>query len=99
MTEEGRNFGKRRGKCSKCGFQYEQHSIVSYEELAFLRSLGYGAFICRDMEDNPLLKTYVEIVAMNPEHEFLSTREIEEMYKNREPNDPCDGDYMEEISS
>ena len=100
MREEGRNLGKRPpGKCSKCGFQYEQHAIATPEELEFLRSLGYGVFICKDREDNPLLKTYLKIVVMNLEGEFLNTYEIEEMHKNREPNNPCDSDFMRGIST
>ena len=86
------------GKCKKCGFTYEQHSIVSPEELEFLRSLGYGVFVCRDLEDTPFLETHLEVVAMKDD-EFLDSDEIAEMYKNKEPDDPCDEEFMEEISS
>ncbi len=89
------------GKCSKCGFLYKQHAIASAEEVEMLRSLGYGVFICKDLEDNPVLAIgpYLEIVAMNLDEEFLKSDEIGEMYKNREPADPCDKEFMEEISS
>ncbi len=89
------------GKCKKCGFLYEQHAIASAEEVEFLRSLGYGVFICKDLEELPILSIgpYLEIVAMTTDNEFLSTREIEEMYKSKEPDDPCDSDFMEDISS
>ncbi len=87
------------GRCKKCGFEYEQHAIATPDEVEFLRSLGYGVFICRDIEDTPALRAYVEIVAMNLEGEFLNTYEIEETCKNSEPNDPCNSDYMRDIST
>jgi hypothetical protein len=88
------------GKCKKCGFKYGQHAIASPEEVEFLRSLGYGVFVCKDMEENPFLEgPYLEIVAMTLDEEFLESDEIEEMFKAREPDDPCDSDYMKDISS
>ena len=103
MSESGRNFGKLPpgGKCRKCGFQYAEHAIATAEEVEFLRSLGYGVFICKDLEDNPFLGIgpYLEIVTMNLDEEFLESDEIGEMYKNREPDDPCDTEFMEDISS
>ena len=97
MTEE---LLPGRAKCKKCGFAFKQHAISSPEEIEFLRSLGYGVFVCRDLEDNPLLGgTYLEVVAMSEDGKFLNTYEIEEMYKNREPDDPCDSEFMEDIST
>ncbi len=90
---------KQPGQCSKCGFELEQHAIATAEEVEFLRSLGYGVFVCKDVEDNPLLEDYLEIVAMNLDKEFLDSNEIEEIYNNREPDDPCDSAFMEDISS
>ena len=98
MTEELLLPG--RSKCKKCGFAFKKHAISSPEEIEFLRSLGYGVFVCRDLEDNPLLGgTYLEVVAMSEDGKFLNTYEIEEMYKNREPDDPCDSEFMEDIST
>ena len=88
------------GRCKKCGFAYEQHAIATLEEVELLRSLGCGIFVCRDMEDNPLLKgPHFEVVAMTKDKKFLNTYEIEEMYNNRKPDDPCDSEFMEDIST
>jgi hypothetical protein len=66
------------------------------EELELLRARGYAAFICRDSEDKPF-GDYVEIVAVSSEGKILKTDDIEDMFK--EPEDPCDEEFMEEISS
>jgi hypothetical protein len=84
------------GKCRKCGFTYGEHAISTRGELELLRALGYAAFICRDSEDKPF-GDYVEIVAVSSEGKTLNTDELEEMFK--EPDDPCDEEFMEEISS
>ncbi len=89
------------GKCKKCGFAYGQHAIASPEEVEFLRSIGYNVFVCKDIiEENPFLEgDYLEVVATTKDDEFLDGDEIEQLYKNREPGDPCDEEFMEEISS
>jgi hypothetical protein len=84
------------GKCKKCGFDYGEHSMALREELELLRARGYSAFICRDSEDKPF-GDYVEIVAVSLEGKILKTDDIEDMFKD--PEDPCDEEFMEEISS
>lgn len=102
MSPERGYFSEERlepGKCKKCGFEYRQHAIVTPEEVEFLRSLGYGVFICKDIEDNPFLEgRHLEIVA-SKDDVFLETDEIEKMYNARGPDDPCDSAFMREISS
>ncbi len=88
------------GKCKKCGFEYEEHAIATTAEVELLRSLGYAVFICKGIEENSFLTgAWVEIVAANSDGESLKTDELEEMFKEPEPEEPCDVDYMEEISS
>ena len=100
VTERTLKYWTPPGKCSKCGFAYGQHAISTAEEVEFLRSLGYGVFVCKDIEDSPFLeRPHLEIVAMNLDEEFLESDEILEMYKNREPDNPCDSEFMEDISS
>jgi hypothetical protein len=87
-------------RCKKCGFAFKEHAISTPEEVEFLRSLGYGVFVCKDVEDNPFLKGFLEIVAMTQDNEFLKSHEIEKMYKkNKEPDNPCDRAFMKEIST
>jgi hypothetical protein len=86
-------------KCKKCGFEYGEHAIATPEEVELLRSLGYGLFICKGVaEYNHFLEgPYVEIVAVSSEGVTLNTCDLEKMFK--EPDNPCDSDFMEDISS
>ena len=86
-------------KCPKCGFAFEEHATALPEEVELLRSLGFGVFVCKDVEDgHPFLEgVYLEVVAMKDD-KFLNSFDIEEIYNNREPDNPCDSGFMEEIS-
>jgi hypothetical protein len=86
--------------CKKCGNAEGEHSIARPDEILTLRSLGYEVWDCDSLDDiTPLLEGPHRWVWVEKDGLVADSLEIEEVCRNADPDDPCDSDYMKDISS
>ncbi len=86
--------------CSHCGHSYGEHTIARPDEIETLLSLGFTVYDCDSIdEDTPFLEGEHRWVWVEKDGVVADCLEIEETCKNVEPDDPCDSDFMKEISS
>ncbi len=88
-------------RCKVCGNAEGAHAIARPDEIPILRSLGYEVYDCDTVDPSPFLDGERRWVWVEKAGLVADSLEIEEVRKgkNSQPDDPCDGDYMEEISS
>jgi hypothetical protein len=105
MLPEGARKPQSSASCDECGFTIGVHALATLSEMETLKSRGYMVIQCNKVgaEDTPFLDYDTwEVVVFREEApgvmiKFLDCRQIEEMCG--EPDDPCDEEFMEEISS
>lgn len=85
--------------CKACGKLDNDHTFFFTEDIETLRSQGCSVTLCDDSEPDMDLSS-IELhwgYILAPDGSVLQTKEIHARCKA--PDDPCDGDYVEDISS
>lgn len=87
--------------CKVCGNDETEHTIARPDEVLTLRSLGYEVYECDTVEADPLLDgcPYWVWVCIEKDGLVADCLEIGKVCKKADPENPCDDEFMKDISS
>ena len=87
--------------CKVCSNDEAEHTIARPDEVLTLRSLGYVVYDCDTVESNPVLDgcTHWAWVWVEKDGLVADCLEIGEVCKKADPDNPCEEDFMKEIST